>query len=68
MQRTIGWLTQVLRASSIVTTGREEYLALRGRTYAIVTCRSSGTVEITASRPPKSEGVSGHGVVTNPDL
>jgi general secretion pathway protein D len=25
---------------------------------------SSGTVEITASRPPKSEGVSGHGVVT----
>jgi general secretion pathway protein D len=25
---------------------------------------SSGAVEITASRPPKSEGVSGHGVVT----
>ena len=24
---------------------------------------SSGAVEITASRPPKSEGVSGHGVV-----
>jgi general secretion pathway protein D len=26
---------------------------------------SSGTIEITASRPPKSEGVSGHGVVTS---
>ena len=25
---------------------------------------SSGAVEITASRPPKSEGVSGHGIVT----
>ena len=25
---------------------------------------SGGGVEITASRPPKSEGVSGHGVVT----
>jgi len=25
---------------------------------------SSGTIEITPSRPPKSEGVSGHGVVT----
>ena len=25
---------------------------------------SGGAVDITASRPPKSEGVSGHGVVT----
>ena len=53
------------RGLQLVNISNGNFLSQREQVVALVHREdpSNGTVEITASRPPKSEGVSGHGVL-----